>query len=146
VSEQVIQLTGYSKEELVHTGKGKVLIMDDEALILDIAAEMLEVLGYEVTTALDGIKALEEYKASMATKPYDFVILDLTVPGGMGGEETVNILRELNPKIKALVSSGYANDPIMAEYNRFGFHGVIPKPYTIENLSKALNKLKGATD
>ncbi len=133
-------------QETVHTGKGKVLIMDDEALLLDVAAEMLEVLGYEVTTALNGIKALEEYKAAMATKPYDFVILDLTVPGGMGGEETISKLLELNPKVKALVSSGYANDPIMAEYSRFGFRGVIPKPYTIENLSKELNNLKGATD
>ena len=133
-------------QETVHTGKGKVLIMDDEALLLDVAVEMLEVLGYEVTTALDGKMALEEYKATMTNKPYDFVVLDLTVPGGMGGEETVNKLLELNPKVKALVSSGYANDPIMAEYSRFGFCGVIPKPYTIENLSKALNNLKEATD
>ena len=133
-------------QETVYTGKGKVLIMDDDALLLEVASEMLEALGYEVTTALDGKIALEEYKATMANKPYDFVILDLTVPGGMGGEETISKLRELNQKVKVLVSSGYANDPIMAEYSRFGFCGVIPKPYTIENLSKVLNNLKEATD
>ena len=120
--------------------------MDDEAQVLGVAVEMLKILGYEGTTALDGRRALEEYKKNMATEPYDSVILDLTVPGKMGGEETVKKLLELNPKIKALVSSGYANDPIMADYSRYGFSGVIPKPYTIENLSKALNTLKGASD
>ena len=136
---------GEHDQEIVFTGKGKVLIMDDEILILDVAAEMLSILGYVVTTAQDGRKVLEEYKNTMVEEPYDFVILDLTVPGGMGGEETINKLLELNPRVKAFVSSGYATDPIMAKYSRYGFCGVIPKPYTIENLSKALNTLKMAT-
>ena len=102
---------------------------------------MLEMLGYEVTTARDGKETLELYRAAMTGEPYDFVILDLTVPGGIGGEETVRKLLELAPDVEAIVSSGYPNDPHMAQYSHYGFSGVIPKPYTIENLSKALNAL-----
>ncbi len=133
-------------EKAVHTGKGRVLVMDDETKVLEVAVEMLEILGYEATTTPDGSSALEQYSKAMIEKPYDFVILDLTVPGGMGGKETVRKLLELNPDVRALVSSGYANDPIMAEYSRYGFYGVIPKPYTIENLSKVLKtSYKGTT-
>lgn len=128
-------------EKSIHAGKGKVLVMDDEDRVLKVAVEMLEILGYEVTTARDGRKALQLYETAMSTEPYDFVILDLTVPGGMGGEDTIRKLLELDPDVKALVSSGYANDPIMAEYSRYGFCGVIPKPYTIENLSRTLHTL-----
>ncbi len=126
-------------EETVHTGTGRVLVMDDEAGVLNVAVEMLELMGYETMTTRDGTKALVEYQTKMATEPYDFVILDLTGPGGMGGKETIKKLLELDPDVKAFVSSGYANDPIMAEYDHYGFCGVIPKPYTIENLSNALN-------
>ena len=116
--------------------------MDDEVPVLEIAVEMLIILGYQVTTAQNGKDALELYQTAMATEPYDIVILDLTVPGGMGGEETIKKLLALNHDVQAFVSSGYANDPIMAEFSRFGFCGIIPKPYTIENLSKALQTLK----
>jgi PAS domain S-box-containing protein len=129
------------EEKSIYAGKGRVLVMDDENRVLEVAVEMLGILGYEVTTTRDGRKALQLYTTAMASKPYDFVILDLTVPGGMGGEDTIRKLLELDPDVRALVSSGYANDPIMAEYSRYGFCGVIPKPYTIENLSRALHTL-----
>jgi len=130
------------REETVQAGKGRVLIMDDEESVLEIAVEMLEILGYETTTTRNGSEALEQYKTALETEPYDFVILDITVPGGMGGEETVRKLQELDPNVRAIVSSGYANDPIMAEFTLYGFCGVIPKPYSITHLSKTLNALK----
>jgi nitrogen-specific signal transduction histidine kinase/CheY-like chemotaxis protein len=117
-------------------GAGRVLLMDDEESIRDLAAELLHALGYEVQTAEDGSGAIACYEEAMATgRPFDVVILDLTVPGRMGGAEAIDKLLQIDPDIKAVVSSGYSNDPIMANYEKFGFSGVVAKPYTPKELN-----------
>ncbi|HEX3046423.1 MAG TPA: PAS domain S-box protein [Bacillota bacterium] len=121
----------------------KILMMDDEENILNAVGEMLRVsFGYQVSLAKDGAVAIELYQRSLDDgAPFDIVIIDLTVPGGMGGQETIAYLRDINPKIKAIVSSGYATDPVMADYERFGFMGVISKPYKIDELNEVVHKV-----
>lgn len=126
------------------SGQGKILLMDDEAIIRDVAANMLEYLGFEVFLADDGEKAIEIYSRLMETEsPIDAVILDLTVPGGMGGKETIKKLTELDPRVKAIVSSGYSQDPIMSNHEKYGFAGVVTKPYRIQEISGVLCKILG---
>jgi nitrogen-specific signal transduction histidine kinase/CheY-like chemotaxis protein len=131
--------TDNKEGEGVIKGEGWVLLMDDEEFIREIANELLSHLGYEVDLAVDGKEAIDLYRKSMESgKPYDVVIMDLTIPGGMGGMETIVELKKIDPDVKAIVSSGYANDPILADYKKYGFMGMVPKPYKIEELSKAL--------
>jgi PAS domain S-box-containing protein len=112
------------------TGKGKILVMDDDEAVRDVAGAMLGKLGYETTPAGDGAEAIELYeRARKSGEPFDAVIMDLTIPGGMGGREAIKKLLEIAPDAKAIVSSGYSNDPIMAEYTKYGFSGVVGKPY-----------------
>jgi CheY-like chemotaxis protein len=123
-------------------GEGKILFMDDEEPIRNLAAEMLSLLGYEVVLAKDGDEALDLYHAAKeSAKPFSAVIMDLTVPGGMGGKETIRRLQELDPEVKAIVSSGYSNDPVMAEYEKHGFGGVVVKPFGIKEVSEALKRV-----
>ncbi len=122
--------------------KGRVLVMDDEAMIREVAGEMLNLIGYDVEFARDGEEALKYYQAALADKkPFDAAIIDLTVPGGMGGKETIKKLLEIDPGVKAIVSSGYSNDPIMADFRQFGFSGVVVKPYRIAELLEAMNRV-----
>jgi PAS domain S-box-containing protein len=119
------------------TGKGRVLIMDDEEIIRDSAGRILQTAGYEVELATDGSEAIELYrKAAQSGRPFDVVIMDLTVPGGVGGKDALQRLIEIDPAVKAIVSSGYSHDPIMANYRDYGFKGVIAKPYKIRDMSK----------
>ncbi|MEA3415955.1 MAG: response regulator [Thermodesulfobacteriota bacterium] len=128
--------------ERIHTGKGKILVMDDQEVIREVAGEMIEVLGYEVEFAKDGAEAIELHKkAKKSAQPFDAIIMDLTIPGGMGGKETIQKLIEIDPETKAIVSSGYSNDPIMADYRKYGFCGVIAKPYKIKELGEILYKV-----
>jgi CheY-like chemotaxis protein len=121
-------------------GKGRILVMDDEKSIRAVAGEMLAYLGYEVTCAKDGAEAIELYKMSVSCgEPFDVVIMDLTVPGGMGGKEAMGILKQVDSGIVAIVSSGYSNDPVMAEPEKFGFSGVVAKPYTLNSLGNAVH-------
>jgi len=123
-------------------GKGKLLLMDDEEFIRDVAVKMLNKMGYEVLVAKDGNEAISIYRqAQQAQEPFDVVIMDLTVPGGMGGKEAIQELKKLDPDIKALVSSGYSNDPIMSNFSDFGFEGVVTKPYRIQDMSNALRSV-----
>ncbi|MCL7488153.1 MAG: PAS domain S-box protein [Desulfobulbaceae bacterium] len=120
----------------------KILIMDDDHDVLNVAVNMLNLMGYTTETATDGSAAISMYRAAMeAGRPFDGVILDLTIPGGMGGRETVLQLLQIDPEVKAIVSSGYANDPIMAEYTKYGFRGVAAKPYDMEHLGQVLRNL-----
>lgn len=130
------------KKKTAHTGNGRILIMDDQEQILKMVGRILNLMGYETTFAMDGSIAVELYREAYQSKnPFDLVILDLTVPGGMGGAKTIPELLKIDPKVKAVVSSGYSNDPIMANYEDYGFLGVIPKPYTIDQLSEIINKI-----
>lgn len=122
--------------------KGTVLVMDDEAVVREIFGEILNHLGYGVEFAKDGNEVIEIYqKARDGGNPFDLVIMDLTVPGGMGGREAIERLQKIDPGIKAIVSSGYSNDPIMSDYKKYGFMGVISKPYKIEDLSQIIGKI-----
>jgi CheY-like chemotaxis protein len=126
-------------EENLYIGKGKVLVMDDEEIVRDTLDTMLKNLGCEVVCVKDGAEAIVMYQQSRETgKPFDVVIMDLTIPGGMGGKETIKKLRELDPEVKAIVSSGYYDDPIMSYYQAYGFSSVIAKPYRITELSQIL--------
>jgi PAS domain S-box-containing protein len=122
-------------------GEGRVLLMDDEESILEAAGEVLQYLGYTVEFARDGKEAVDAYTKALKENPFDVVIMDLTIPGGMGGKEAIKTLLKVDPSVKAIVSSGYSNDPIMANYKDVGFKGVVTKPYTIEELSKTLQNV-----
>lgn len=123
-------------------GEGKILIMDDEPSVRTTVCKMLGHLGYEVEIASNGDEAIALYeKAIKSGTPFDTVIMDLTIRGGMGGQETIQNLLRIDPQVKAIVSSGYFNDPIMSDYRKYGFYGVIPKPYEIEDLSVLLRSV-----
>lgn len=125
-----------------HHGKGHILILDDQSSILKMVAKMLKTMGYETTCTTDGIETIDAYKkAFQSGKSFDLVILDLTIPGGMGGSKVIPELIEIDPNVKAVVSSGYANDPIMANYQKYGFWGVVPKPYSKSQLAELLSRL-----
>lgn len=120
-------------------GKGRVLLMDDEDVVVAVGREILTELGYDVATALDGTSAIEKFaQARAAGKPFDAVVLDLTIPGGMGGKDAIGFLREIDPSVWAVVSSGYSHDPVMAEFTDYGFNAVVSKPYIVAELGRAL--------
>ena len=136
LSERVI------KETASVPGTGRVLVMDDEEMIRDVASKILTKLGYEVSCSRDGAEAIDLYEqARKDRRPFDAVIMYLTIPGGMGGQETIKKLRDLDPGVKAIVSSGYSHDPIMAQFKDYGFLGVVSKPYTIKTLSEVIHKI-----
>ncbi len=121
---------------------GRILIMDDEIVICRVTSRMLEKIGFSVETALDGKTALDLYRqASSEGEPYDLVIMDLTIPGGMGGKELIRELLSFNPKARAIASSGYAEDPVMANYSEHGFKGIIAKPYNMNKLYEVIDRV-----
>ncbi len=135
------------KGEEIFLGHGRILVMDDEELIRDVSSQTLSYLGYSVELAADGQEAIEMYSLAVNQgKPFDAVIVDLTIPGGMGGKEATEHLLQINPKAKIVVSSGYANDPIMANFREHGFSGVIPKPFSMEKLSDILKTVLSESD
>lgn len=116
--------------------------MDDDDIIRDTVSSLLQHLNYKVEQARDGKEALDIYKKALDMgSPFSVVILDLTVPGGMGGKETIKALLELDPHVKAIVSSGYSEDPIMSNYKEYGFKGVVTKPFTVKALNDMLLKV-----
>jgi CheY-like chemotaxis protein len=123
-------------------GKGKILLMDDEQIILDVTQEVLKFLKYDVVFARDGLAAIDLYKKEKTSgAPFDIVILDLSVPTGMGGKETIEHLRKFDPAIKAIISSGYSNDPVVENFSQYGFSGRLTKPYKISDLKNLLEEL-----
>ncbi len=123
-------------------GSGRVLLMDDEKEIRESLGEVLNELGYEVGYAADGAEALAAYtEARRKGCGFDAVIMDLTIPGGMGGKETVEKLLRIDPEAVAIVSSGYSKDPVMAAYRAHGFQATLPKPFELEKVSLELSRL-----
>ncbi len=126
------------------SGQGRVLVMDDEDGIRRVLETLLRKLGYEVTLTAHGEEAIARFQdARRAGTPYDFVLLDLTIPGGMGGKEAVLRLREIDPALKAMVVSGYSDDPILADCRTYGFTTSLAKPFSFQGLRTAIGDLEG---
>ena len=129
------------KRQELRLGKGKILLMDDDVNILSTVSKTLEKIGYTVEVAKEGAVALDLYKRAMeSAHPFDVVIMDLTIRDGMGGREAMRKMIQIDPEVRAIVSSGYSTDTVMANYKEHGFCGVITKPYQIEALSALLKK------
>ena len=123
-------------------GRGLVLIMDDEESVRQIAGKIVRALGYDAAFARDGREAVDCWQEARAKgQPFDVAIMDLTVPGGMGGREAMRELLAVDPEAKAVVSSGYCQDPVMANYRDYGFRDVLAKPYNVLDVSRALSTL-----
>jgi nitrogen-specific signal transduction histidine kinase/CheY-like chemotaxis protein len=123
-------------------GQGKILVMDDEAMIRELTGNMLRHLGYEADFAETGQEAVIKYQAALdGSRPYDAVILDLTIRGGMGGQETIKQLTAIDPGVKAIVSSGYSDNPVIANHKHYGFSEVVAKPYGMVEFSEKLYRV-----
>ncbi len=118
--------------------EGRILVMDDEETVCGIMEAALSFLQYRVTCVNDGEEAIREYLSAMHTRPFDLVVLDLDVPGGMGGKECLERLRALDPGVKAILSSGYSGHPVMADFISHGFVDVMVKPYTIDKIESII--------
>ena len=118
--------------------------MDDEESIRDLSVALLNRLGYDALAVGDGAEAIESYQKHMLSAgAFSAVILDLTVPGGMGGEEAISMLQELDPDVKAICASGYAHSAVISNYHQYGFGRALAKPYRLSELAQALNDLIG---
>jgi PAS domain S-box-containing protein len=123
-------------------GRGRILVMDDESSLRKMMGKMLSMLGYESESARNGDEAVRMFReARESGNPFDAVILDLTIPGGMGGKEAVRRMLQMDPGIKAIVSSGYSGDPVLADYSEYGFKGIAPKPFNAQSLGQVLEKV-----
>ena len=122
--------------------KGKILLMDDEEKIRDVVGQMLRNIGYEVEYSKDGAEAIKRYKLTRKLgEPCHAVILDLMIPGGMGGKEAIQELLKIDPEVKAIASSGYFNEPVMSYFEEYGFRAVLAKPYSIRELRETLHRV-----
>jgi two-component system, cell cycle sensor histidine kinase and response regulator CckA len=144
-SEQGRAAVSGARTEVVH-GSGRVLVMDDEEPVREAAYAMLEELGYLAECAENGNAAIDLYRQRKEEgTPFTAVIMDLTIPGGMGGREAIASLLKIDPDVKAVVSSGYSTDPVMADYRKYGFSAVLGKPYRLQEMSKVLQELLNIT-
>lgn len=142
------QLKEQIEPKPIERTKGKtqysILVIDDEESLRKVAKNMLTHLGHHAISVADGEQAIKKYKqAKNSETPIDLIIMDLTIPGGMGGKEAVKEILAINPEAKVLVSSGYSNDPIMANYKRYGFSGAMVKPYELKELKKIVDQVLG---
>jgi CheY-like chemotaxis protein len=130
------------REDIPPAGQGRILVMDDSDIIIEVVEVMLRRLGYEPVFAKDGASAIEIYRKSIQERrQFAAVIMDLTIPGGVGGKDAVGEILALDPDARVIVSSGYADDPIMSNYRDYGFRGVITKPFELSDLGIVLHKV-----
>jgi PAS domain S-box-containing protein len=128
--------------QAIPRGAGRILVMDDERAIATVTASMLRSLGYQAEVVSDGEMAVERYAAALERgAPFDAVVMDLTVPGGMGGAEALALLRELDPGVVAIVMSGYADTGVLADYQHAGFAGRLAKPFSLRDLATTVHDL-----
>ncbi len=141
------EVENMTEQRHVVEGEGRILIMDDDAAIRKLASELLSRCGYTVEEAPDGSEAVIKYKTAMADgRPYDLVVLDLTVPGGMGGVDAFEALRQVDSQVKAIVSSGYNDDPVMAHHQEYGFKAALEKPWDMHELSTTVSNIIEQSD
>jgi len=132
------------KDEAEKTGlrEGKILVMDDAESVRNATGIVLNYLGYEVEYAKDGVEAIDLYKNAKAReRPFSAVILDLHVPGGMGAKETIKELLTMDPSVKAIISCGYADDPVVSEFGKYGFSGMVNIPYDMDTMKETLSRV-----
>ena len=126
------------------TRTGRVLFMDDDEDIRYLTSTMLESLGYKFDLVSNGDDAVKLYKRYLNIgRPYDIVIMDLTIVGGMGGEQTFRVLRDLHPEVRAVIASGYDNDEMLRQFLDMGFYGYLNKPYRVGDLGRVIKKVLG---
>lgn len=131
-------------ERPIRAGQGSILVLEDEELVRNTVGKMLSYLGYEAEFALDGVQAIKLFQqARESGRPFTAVLADLVIPGGMGGQDVIKKLHELDPEVIAIATSGYANDPVLSEFRKYGFSAAIAKPYLIGELSDILDKVIG---
>jgi len=129
----------FEKSNMLVQRMTNILIVDDDEMVRSVAKAMLTSLGHAVILAADGSEAIEVYREAGNT--IDLVIMDLTIPGGMGGKDAVREILKLNHAAKVVVSSGYSNDPIMAQFGEYGFCAALVKPYQLSEVAKVINQL-----
>ncbi|UCD35934.1 MAG: response regulator, partial [Nitrospiraceae bacterium] len=121
-------------------GEGRILIVDDDEMVRNSMAGLLSAMGFEVENAVEGGEAVGKYRKAMeSSRTFDLVILDLTMRGGMGGKDAVKELLRIDPHARAVVASGYSDDPVIARYRDYGFVDALAKPYTDKELSRILS-------
>ena len=129
-----------TEQSTLLSGSGHILVMDDEEMIRDFLQTLLTDLGYSVSVTKNGQEAIDLYRQAKEKKePFGAVIMDLTIPGGIGGKEAIQKLVQIDPQVKAIVSSGYSNDPVMSNYKHYGFKGMVLKPYNVQKISECLD-------
>lgn len=131
-----------AEEKVFFPADKRILVMEDEDMVRTVIERMLGQCGCTASFARDGREMLERYKNAMASdRPFDAVIIDLIITGGMGGTEAIKELLEIDPRAKAIVSSGYSEDRIMSNFREFGFKGALAKPYNLSELGKVLSEV-----
>jgi CheY-like chemotaxis protein len=129
-------------DSCVFGGTGSLLVMDDDEAVKDTLCQILNYLGYSAEFVGEGSEAVRRYsEAFESSRPFDLVIMDLTIPGGMGGREAIQHLKKIDPNVTAIVSSGYSNDPVMSNFREYGFAGMVLKPYRVSELSEQICKI-----
>jgi PAS domain S-box-containing protein len=144
ITEKAVRETEIPEEKKnrIVSATGRILIMEDEEMLRETLVEVLTAAGYDVESVSDGEQAVDVYQRALsAGTRFDAVIMDLTISGGMGGKQTIEKLLKVDPNVRAIVSSGYSNDPIMSNYREYGFAGVLAKPYKIEDVNKLLSRI-----
>ncbi len=142
-----VPATGNKKTSNNIKGQGRILVVDDDEPLRKLASMSLSKCGYEVETASDGEMGFRMYRdAVRGNKPYDIVILDLTIPGGMGGKDTLEKMKKIDPSVSAIVSSGYSNDPVMSEYKKYGFRACLVKPFRADELNNIVHDVISVAD
>jgi len=141
-SESVPEARARTEQPSLLAGRGRILLMDDDEAVLSAASQMIRLIGFDLQLARHGAEAIDLYqKAKQDNNPFAAVIMDLTVPGGMGGKETIARLLEFDPQVRAVVSSGYSTDAVISDYEKYGFKAAITKPYNLQNLKEVLSKV-----
>ncbi len=121
----------------------RIMVMDDEPMVREVVGAMLDLLGHQVTFARDGLEAIEKYKSALELgAPLDIILMDMVIPGGMGGVEAAREIHGIHPEAKVIVSSGYSTDPVLAKFKDYGFAAAIGKPYQIKELARIINEVE----